>query len=433
MTIPFLQVVALAVLLPASALAQDLTAYGNFQHMIHTGETAGIVDLAEVPASPGHWGVGALAGLKGEILLYDGQLLISRVHEGKTRIMPASNGERAVLFASGEVTQWHMVALPETMDSMALSTFIEGQAEALGLSPDQGFPLRLPGTFTSLVWHVVTGNAPGGHDQKAAHGQASGHANSASGMKSYDQPGALGEIVGIYTGSTLEGIASHPGERLHLHYIDKNKTVSGHVDEISIPAGTTLMLPVAMQNHTAGMNHSNTDHQATMSHDDASPEPAMNHQTTAGQTAPQQGGQSAFAAIQEIVDIISNDPGTDWSHVDIEALRLHLIDMDQVTLRANVTADEVPNGARFTATSADPAVATSIKNMVLAHAATMDGVEGWHFNAEEIDAGAVLTVAGAESDVAKIRALGFIGIMTVGMHHQSHHLALASGSNPHDH
>jgi len=256
MTIPFLRIVSLAVLLPVSALAQELTAFGNFQHVMHTGETAGIVDLADVPSTPGHWGVGALAEMKGEILLYDGQLLISRVYDGKTRILPASDGEQAVLFASGEVTQWHKVALPVAMDSLALSDFIEKQAEALGLSAEQGFPLRLPGTFTSLAWHVVTGNAPGGHSQKSAHAQTkkSGHVNTTSGMSRYDQPGALGEIIGIYTGSALEGIASHPGERLHLHYIDENKTVSGHVDKISIPAGTTLMLPVPMPSEAAEMN-----------------------------------------------------------------------------------------------------------------------------------------------------------------------------------
>ncbi|QYX58087.1 hypothetical protein K1T73_06885 [Roseovarius sp. SCSIO 43702] len=34
---------------------------------------------------------------------------------------------------------------------------------------------------------------------------------------------------------------------------------------------------------------------------------------------------------------------------------------------------------------------------------------------------------------ARFRAVGFIGVMTVGMHHQAHHLALAVGQNPHAH
>ena len=36
------------------------------------------------------------------------------------------------------------------------------------------------------------------------------------------------------------------------------------------------------------------------------------------------GGQDAFAAIQEIVEILAADPKTDWSKVNIDALRQHL-------------------------------------------------------------------------------------------------------------
>jgi len=144
-----------------------------------------------------------------------------------------------------------------------------------------------------------------------------------------------------------------------------------------------------------------------------------------------EGGQSAFAAIREIVSQLMADPETDWSRVDIEALRQHLIDMDNVTLRARVHVEEIDGGARFEVTSEDAGVTSSIRAMVPAHAATMDGVEGWTMRAEEIPGGAALTVTGADPD--RIRALGFIGIMTVGMHHQAHHLALATGQNPHAH
>lgn len=144
-----------------------------------------------------------------------------------------------------------------------------------------------------------------------------------------------------------------------------------------------------------------------------------------------EGGQSAFATIQEIVAQLMSDPTTDWGRVDIEALRQHLIDMDNVTLRARVNVEEIEGGARFEATSEDAAVTSSIRAMVPAHAETMDGAEGWTMQASEIPGGAALVVTGTDPD--RIRALGFIGVLTVGMHHQAHHLALASGHNPHAH
>src|SRR4051812_7008429 len=56
-----------------------------------------------------------------------------------------------------------------------------------------------------------------------------------------------------------------------------------------------------------------------------------------GGGAPQSAGQDAFGAIQEIVLMLEADPKTDWSKVDLEALRQHLIDMNEVVLRAVAT------------------------------------------------------------------------------------------------
>ena len=145
---------------------------------------------------------------------------------------------------------------------------------------------------------------------------------------------------------------------------------------------------------------------------------------------PTQVGQSAFAAIQEIVAILEADPKTDWSKVDIEALRRHLVDMNNVTLYADAKADPVDGGVRFVVTGAGPVV-DSIRRMTLAHAATMNGVGGWSYQAEPLDGGAALTVKVPPKDLAKLKALGFIGVMTRGMHHQMHHLMIARGEHPH--
>ena len=47
----------------------------------------------------------------------------------------------------------------------------------------------------------------------------------------------------VYSGAKLKGIVSHPGERFHGHYIDKDMTVSGHVDQCRVRTGATLWLP----------------------------------------------------------------------------------------------------------------------------------------------------------------------------------------------
>ncbi|HCL66003.1 MAG TPA: hypothetical protein DIC56_14410 [Rhizobium sp.] len=183
-------------------------------------------------------------------------------------------------------------------------------------------------------------------------------------------------------------------------------------------------MPLDRHGNTPANSQTIHDHAGAMNHDDA--------HTNETRDLPREAGQSAFAAIQEIVVLLEADRKTDWSRVDIEALRQHLIDMQNVTLSTKVLSREISIGIRFEATSDTPAVAASIKRMVIAHVMTMDGVNGWTLEAAEIPGGATLTVTPANaSDLDKIRGLGFIGVMTVGMHHQEHHLAIATGRSPH--
>jgi len=219
---------------------------------------------------------------------------------------------------------------------------------------------------------------------------------------------------------------------------------------------TVLATPSAVMAHETGtgvpdadampMQHDMMDHAGhmagmagapgMMSPDDmAEPDDMMQTEDMPGMAAMPEGvtepGQAAFAAIQQIVEKLMADPTTDWSKVDVEALRQHLIDMDNVTLHAQVKSQAMPDGANFEATSSDPAVINSIRTMVSAHVATMNGANGWAMRSAEIPGGASLTVSG--KDPVRIQALGFIGVMTAGMHHQAHHLALATGQNPHTH
>ena len=166
---------------------------------------------------------------------------------------------------------------------------------------------------------------------------------------------------------------------------------------------------------------------AQSAHDHHRPAPVAEHVASA---TPIQPGQAAFAAIQEIVEILEADRATDWSKVNIEALRQHLIDMDNVTLHAEIRTEALDTGMRFNVTGDGP-VRNSLRRMIMAHAATMNGVDNWRFEASEIEGGASLAVRVPAGDVAKPRGLGFLGVMTHGMHHQMHHIMIARGEAPH--
>ena len=164
--------------------------------------------------------------------------------------------------------------------------------------------------------------------------------------------------------------------------------------------------------------------------------PGMTHAPAAASasapTLPREGGQAAFAAMGEISSMLQADPNTDWSKVDMDGLRGHLVDMDNVFMRARVVTTPVPGGARFEVSSDDGAVRRSIQHMAASHAAMADGEAGRHEVSTSTTQGATLTVTGSdESAQAEIRALGFFGLLTGGVHHQLHHLMMAKGEMHH--
>lgn len=147
-------------------------------------------------------------------------------------------------------------------------------------------------------------------------------------------------------------------------------------------------------------------------------------------------GQAGFAAIAEVVRLLEADSTTDWAKVNIEALRQHLIDMDAVTLRSRVRQTPVAGGVQIEARG-DVAVAASLRRMVTEHASMLPGATGWRATAAPIPGGIRLTVLARDPtnlrDVARIRGLGFAGLMTQGAHHARHHLMIARGAGEHAH
>ena len=176
---------------------------------------------------------------------------------------------------------------------------------------------------------------------------------------------------------------------------------------------STLAMPAAAQQHGPGMDHA--AHAAAGG--------------TAASGLPTLPGQDAYGAIGEIVRLLRADPSTDWSKVDLEALRQHLIDMNAVTLGARVARREVAGGLEMEVTGEGRAT-DAIRRMTTSHGRQLAPL-GLRATSEPIAGGARFTVTAADASdeklVTMIRGMGFIGIMTLGDHHMPHHLMIAKG------
>ena len=182
------------------------------------------------------------------------------------------------------------------------------------------------------------------------------------------------------------------------------------------------------QTSHGGMDHAG--HTPGMRHGSGS---TVTPPTSTGTTVLSEPGQGAFAALSEVVRVLEADPSTDWSKVDLTGLREHLRDIDRLVSDAVVATTALPDGLRMTITGDAETVAT-VRRMVPAHAAELAKGERWSVVATPTDEGAELTVtSGDPSVVARIKGLGFFGLMASQDHHREHHYAMARGDDAHAH
>jgi hypothetical protein len=151
--------------------------------------------------------------------------------------------------------------------------------------------------------------------------------------------------------------------------------------------------------------------------------------STADETGavPTEPGQGAFGAVQEVVRILKADPSTDWSKVNLDVLRQHLIDMEEVTLRADAAVQHIDGGIQVAVTG-QARTLEAIRHMVPADARHLNGQNGWIVRTTDLPNGVTLIATSTDpKQTVIIRGLGFIGVLASGNYHQEHHLMIARG------
>ena len=155
----------------------------------------------------------------------------------------------------------------------------------------------------------------------------------------------------------------------HSELQDRMGSRNSDQPSMSPPSGVPAQMHSHMMEMMRGGMHAGAGQHNTMGmHDGVAGQPTMP-------------GQDAFGAIQEVVQILEAEPSTDWSKVNIDALREHLIDMNEVTLHAAVAERVLDNGVEIAVTG-EGRTLEAIKRMVPAHVAELAKL-GWNAKTED--------------------------------------------------
>lgn len=220
-----LLMIALACLACACASSPSVQTWGTLREVFAEGATEGRVELIGdgrfVGAAGSEWiGVGALAGLDGEVTLAEQHVRVSRVVDGEAHTRAAEPGDQAALLIAAEVRGWTVYSIGPIADLATLEAELGALLEREGYPLDEPTPIRISGRATALDLHVIAGACPIANPDGPAPFRAT-----------YTGPVTL---VGFYA-EGLAGTVTHHGRRVHLHgIVPAAEPAAGHLDAVQL-------------------------------------------------------------------------------------------------------------------------------------------------------------------------------------------------------
>jgi len=203
--------------------------YGTLREVLAQGDNHGRV-VVEAAATPHTVGIGALEGLDGEVVVFEGQVYTGRVEAGEVVSGHGNAMDQAAFLAVAEVPVWEELRIARTVSLEELVALLEELVAGTELGKSETFPFVIDGELLNLQSHVIDGNCPiANPDGPAPARQVAERAQ--------------GRLVGFY--STLPpGTLTHHGSPLHVHVVlAGKKPLVAHVDDVIVTAGSTLLVP----------------------------------------------------------------------------------------------------------------------------------------------------------------------------------------------
>jgi acetolactate decarboxylase len=208
---------------------------GALKNLMHKGDLSAKISLSEIKDFKHLYALGAVEGLKGEVLVLNSTPFISYVaikDTLKTMLVDSTFNKKASLLVYSTVKEWESISIPSSVLSYnEFELYVEKITSEKGINTDEPFPFIIEGITTSFDWHVI--NWPEG-DTEHSHDK---HIH--SGLYGTLENEAV-EMLGFYS-NKHHAIFTHHTTNMHIHV--KSEKAIGHVDDIILGTNMILKLP----------------------------------------------------------------------------------------------------------------------------------------------------------------------------------------------
>ncbi|BFP42096.1 hypothetical protein FGF1_29410 [Flavobacteriaceae bacterium GF1] len=216
------------------SVKENVVSYGNRQTLLHENKLEGIVNLETITVEKHCYALGPVEGLQGEITVYNDEVSVSTVVDGKPWVSN-SKETKAIFLLKANQKDWKKSTIAEELNGLdALEDYIRKKLLENDLDVSKAHPFRIETKVPTMDYHIIfkMDNAP--HNRKE-------HKKAKQRFVLQDEEI---QIIGFWVDKAREGKLTHPDKRTHLHFVAKDNSTSGHIDNITIPKTATLFLPI---------------------------------------------------------------------------------------------------------------------------------------------------------------------------------------------
>ena len=202
--------------------------------MFDSGEAPPRVALEPLLQFNHLYAIGPLAGLRGEILVWDGTPFVARIDDERVRVAVERDAKAPFLVWSS-VKTWEEVAVPEEARTLAgLEAWLPDAARAARIDPSQPFAFLVIGAVEHASAHIV--DLPPGMPLTHATHDATQH--------QVELDHAPVQMLGFFAGDddSAAGVWTHHSTKVHLHLRNQLGTVVGHVDDFTLSEGAVVRI-----------------------------------------------------------------------------------------------------------------------------------------------------------------------------------------------
>lgn len=201
---------------------------------VHQGlDFSGKIDLAPLADLQHVFAVGPLEELRGEVTIWDGKPLISRIENQQLQIDNNFSG-KACFLVYGQARAWKKTKIATSLNLAEIEDVVKREATKYGIHTEKPFPFLIEGTAKNALYHVMnrtesTPPTPG----PSTHEKAKVH------FTITDRPV---QLLGFYS-EHHQAIFTHHSSFVHMHIKTQDNKSAGHLEDIHLEPGARLLLP----------------------------------------------------------------------------------------------------------------------------------------------------------------------------------------------